>query len=740
VLAIAGLALWQIVTENQRHVGAGPSSSAHAQEKAAEAEPAANADQNPAEQPLGDQSGEAYRFDIPLPITGLVDQQVESSVERALRKIPKEGPRPVFIFEFRPKADSAGEGSDFGRSVTLARYLAGDRLARVRTVAWVPRTVKGHGVLPVLACEQIVMHKEAELGAAGIDEKSIDATLRGGYSEIAERRRTVPAAIALGMLDKSLAVYKVTTLEGVRYETAESLEKLRQDGVVSKEETIFQPGDHHVLTGQEMRSGFGFASHLASDRRELAAALQLPLKTLQQDLAPEKGWKPIRIDLAGPVHPKVVNWILRTIEDHQKRDDFNLLILHIKSGGGNVEHSLRLAQHLSSLGQQVHTVAYVDWQARADASIIALACDELVVDPGATIGGPGETVLTENELALLREPLSELARAGGRDWSPSLALLDPKVELHKYTHALGGEERYLTAEEAGMLPDVDQWKRDERPTETSRGINGLQAVELGLARGTADNWDELKAMYQIEGELEQVRPNWALSAIESLADPRIAWLLLFVGIFALMFEMSSPGVGLPGLIALVSFLLFFWSQFLHGTAGWLEILLFVAGMICLGIEIFALPGTGVFGIGGALMVIVSIVLASQTFVVPSNAYQLRQFPVSLLMVAAGMIGGIASIFVIRRFLPDTPYFNRMLLRPAQGEEKAALSKRESLASWEHLAGKRGVTATPLVPAGKAQFGDELVDVVSTGDLVPKGSPVVVEEVIGSRVVVRRVIG
>ena len=682
----------------------------------------------------------AFRFDVPLPITGLVDQQVESSVERALRKLPKVGPRPVFIFEFRPKADSAGEGSDFGRALSMARFLAGDRLSQVRTVAWVPKTVKGHAVLPVLACEQIVMHKDADLGAAGIDETSIDPTLRRGYSEIAERRRTVPAAIALGMLDKGLGVFKVTTLDGIRYETAEDLQKLREQGVVSNEVTIFQPGDQHVLSGQEMRHGFGFASHLAEDRRELAISLQLPLKALQQDLAPEEGWRPIRIDLNGPVHPKAVNWIMKTIEDHQKRNDFNLLILYLKSGGGNAEKSVSLAQQLASLGQQVHTVAYVDREARSDAAIIALACDELVVHPGAMLGGEGEKALGPGELAALREPLMELARMTGRDYSPTLALVDPNVELHRYTHALGNEVRYLSADEAAALPDADQWRREGVPVETNRGITGLEAEELGLARGTAQNLEELKAMYQIEGELEQMRPNWALSAVERLADPRISWLLLFVGIFALMFEMSSPGVGLPGLIAIVSFMLFFWSNFLHGTAGWLEVLLFVAGITCLAVELFILPGMGVFGVGGALMIIVSIVLASQTFVVPTNAYQMRQFPVSLLMVASGMIGGIVSIFVIRRFLPDTPYFNRMLLKPPQAEEREALSQRESLANWAHLAGKRGTTVTPLVPAGKAQFGDELVDVVSTGDLVPKGSPVVVEEVIGSRVVVRRVIG
>ena len=62
------------------------------------------------------------------------------------------------------------------------------------------------------------------------------------------------------------------------------------------------------------------------------------------------------------------------------------------------------------------------------------------------------------------------------------------------------------------------------------------------------------------------------------ADPRIAGLLLFVGWFALMIELSTPGVGVPGFISAVCFVLYFWSQFLHGTAGWLEILLFVTGV------------------------------------------------------------------------------------------------------------------------------------------------------------------
>lgn len=676
-----------------------------------------------------------YRFEVPLPISG---KSLVRRVEQVLRKLPADGLRPVFIFEFRPLNDAAAESTSFGDALDLARFLSGDALSRVRTVAWAPLTVKGHSVLPVLACEQIVIAKAAELGAAGIREKTIDETLRRAYAEIAERRRCVPAAVALGLLDKDLTVTKVTIDKKVRYETPEGLAKLReQAGAIDEESVFFQPGEQHLLTGQQMRVAPGFLVLLADDRRALASALQLPLHALQQDLAPEDGWKPVHVNLSGPVHRQTVNWILRSLGSQQQRGNFNLVVLSINSAGGDLEQSRRLAEFLANLDSDIHTVAFVDRQARSDASLIALACHELVMRPEAVLGGPGEAAHTKRELSAIGPALPEIFARLGRDWSLPLALIDSSVKVQGYRHPVSGEVRYLCDEELRSLENAADWQVHGDALALDRGLAGSEAEKLGLVSSTAESFDQFKAHYHLAGELAEVRPNWALTLVEWLADPRIAGVLLFVGWFALMFEMSSPGVGVPGFIAITCFLLYFWSQFLHGTAGWLEVLLFVAGLGCLCVEIFLLPGMGIFGVGGALMVVASIVLASQTFVLPTNAYQLRQFPISLLMVAAGMAGGVASLYVIRRFLPDTPYFNRMLLSPLPPEERAALSRRESLAAWDHLLHKRGVAMTPLVPAGKVQFGDDLVDCISNGELVAKGTSVVVEEVAGSRVVVRR---
>ncbi len=65
------------------------------------------------------------------------------------------------------------------------------------------------------------------------------------------------------------------------------------------------------------------------------------------------------------------------------------------------------------------------------------------------------------------------------------------------------------------------------------------------------------------------------------------------------------------------------------------------------VEVFILPGFGVFGLGGGTLIVVSLILASQTFVVPHNEYQLNQLPRSMMMVAAtGPVISVDRVFVM----------------------------------------------------------------------------------------------
>lgn len=688
----------------------------------------------------GPKAPRAFLIQVPLPIEGNVDSQVKSRVQQILKslkklELPKDGPRPALVLEFIAADGSAGEQSNFGRSLELAQFLTSEQVSPLRTVAYLPRSVKGHAVLPVLACEQLIVGKEIEFGEAGAQADTVDEAVIANYASIAKRRRTIPESVARGLIDSRAAVYHITTPDGVRFETGDGRDALQREGKIIKEETLFQPGEPHLLSGLALRDKFSFASHKANSRDELAAVLDVPLASLSERLAPDTGWRPILVKLDGPVTKRGVNWIIKSIEGHVARDDFNLLVIEINSTGGNPGESLHLAQKLADLDEKYHTLAVVQYRALADSSIIAWAADELLVAEDADLGGAGESIINDRVMEPVRDPLQQVAGRIGRTWSLPLALTDPRVEIAPYVRTASGETRYLSAEEHRGLRDADDWVRQGEALEMTRGLKGMKAIEIGLAQGAIGNLDELKSRYAYD-ELRPVRPNWALEVIEWLADPRVAGLLLFVGWFALMIELSTPGVGVPGFISAVCFVLYFWSQFLHGTAGWLEILLFVTGVAFVCIELFVVPGTGIFGIGGGVMIVVSILLASQTFIVPGNAYQMRQLPVSLLMVAAGAAGGVISIGVIRRYLPHTPYFNRMLLQPPDEEQLEEISRREALVAWGHLAGKRGIATTQLTPSGKARFGDEVVDVISDGDLIPKGAAVYVAEVLGNRVLVK----
>jgi membrane-bound ClpP family serine protease len=138
------------------------------------------------------------------------------------------------------------------------------------------------------------------------------------------------------------------------------------------------------------------------------------------------------------------------------------------------------------------------------------------------------------------------------------------------------------------------------------------------------------------------------------------------------------------------------------------------------------------------MIIASLVLASQTFVIPANEYQLEKLRNSLLVLGGAAVGSVIAAATMRRFLPHTPVFNRMMLAPPSSEEAEAISHREALADFQHLLGQTGVAATRLILSGKARIGDQLVDVMADGEAIDRGTPVTVVEVTGSRVVVRSV--
>ena len=179
-----------------------------------------------------------------------------------------------------------------------------------------------------------------------------------------------------------------------------------------------------------------------------------------------------------------------------------------------------------------------------------------------------------------------------------------------------------------------------------------------------------------------------------------------------------------------------------GPAGWLEVGLIVLGLGCLGLEIFVIPGFGVFGVSGILLVIASLVMAghSWTFDLATNIEELT-WQTGQVMLSLGIVLGLG--IAIARFLPSVPGFDSMVLGPpGSGMNEPRLRLPESIPEREFgdsvTIGDLGTAVTMLRPSGKARFSDRVVDVISEGPFILGNARLEIVAVTGNRIVVREV--
>ena len=686
---------------------------------------------------------------VHLPLTGSADQALQTKLKRTRDRLltvasaNKSDSRPLLVLEMSPRAADAnlGEGSQFERAFSLARFLCSREMAGVKTVAFLPRSVRGHGTLLALACEEIVMAPTALLGQAGIDqsnEGAIRQTEVAAYREIAELRRTIPMALAVGMIDAEAEVLQVETEEGIQFVLGAELAEFAEGREIVSEKMLAPAGTMAEFDGREGRQ-FGFVKYLAANREGVAAAFDVSVAALEEDESRFAQWRPVILELRGEITPRVAGQLESLLGSTLETTEANWVGVRIDSAGGDLEASVRLATALARLdANSVRTVAYVPAEASGGAALVALSCDQLVMHPTARmLAGSSNVPPVEFDAArlALRESLAPRTEHG---WSVLTAMIDPAEQLLNYRNRTTGASRIMSTAEAATLPDADAWQRGAPLQEAQQPleISGERALQLGLAWQTVEGYDELKRLYCIEKDPAVAQPNWALELIEALASPEFAVLLMMVAFAGIYIELRTPGLGIGGFVSTVALVLFFWSKYLHGTAGWLEVLLFVTGVAFLLLEVFVLPGFGIFGLGGGAMVIASLVLASLTFIAPHSSSDMEELTRSLGSVALAGVGVVAIAMATSRFLPHAPLFRRMVLAPPPPEERNYMEKHESVVDYAHLVGLEGVATTHLRPAGKAEVDHQLLDVIAEGEPIDQGAAIVVVDARGNRVVVR----
>lgn len=686
-----------------------------------------------------DSEQRGFLVEVPFPITNQAAERTIASLRTLAGKATDDQfRRTVVLLQFGGEAGSDGQGTKLENALSLARALGSGEFRGLRIIAFVAGPVRGHAILPILACDQTVVTATAELGDASIEDDGFDETVAAIYLSIAARRGVYRPAVVRAMLDPSLSLTRITDIDGgVDFVDQTTLDELRDQGKVVQEEQLSAVGQTLRFSGTELRQS-RIASHQVRSADEAAEVLEVnPLRPL--DSLPQlEVYSGLLIEVTGTVSGTKVRRLESNLAAKEAQAAGEAWILAIDSPGGSLNDSLRLASRLSIAPKDGRVAAgWVANEALGDSVLFAAACRPLYVAADARLGGPGARTLDPRAVSQLAEAIDQIGSDARRPVAVLTGLLDPQLAVYRFTEARTGAVRYATEQQIAEEQEQaarqrERWQRGAR-LELEKGISGAQAVELGLADGLANDLEDVTRKLGLEQPPRRISDRPIIRFVEWLGSrPLLPFLLLVIAFSTFSMEMSSPGLGVPGFISLLSFGLFFWMNFLAGTAEWFEVTIFVLGVICILIELFVLPGVGVFGIGGIICLIGGVVLASQTFVIPTNPYQYARLSQSLWTIIISITSLIAGVIALKSLLPNRKLFAHLHLDAPDDE---VVSQREQLVDFSSLLGQVGNTMTALRPAGKARFGEQILPVVSDGSIINADQEIRVVEVLGNRIVV-----
>jgi membrane-bound serine protease (ClpP class) len=341
-------------------------------------------------------------------------------------------------------------------------------------------------------------------------------------------------------------------------------------------------------------------------------------------------------------------------------------------------------------------------------------------------------------------------------------------DVNLWEASVDGQSRVLTLYELERL-EQDASLEVERITEISPkgkllSLTSGEAYRYGLIRGLADDQKSLLSAIGASSDARQSAPSAADGIISFLTSGAVQAILIVLGIAMIFLEINTPGFGIPGVAAIIAFALVFGSGALLGHVSSLEIVLFLLGVGLLAVEIFILPGFGVTGISGLILIGLSLIFSMQDFVIPRFEWEWSLMGRNAVVVTLGILLAITAIAGIVLLGPKIKIFDRLTLKTritgtaggplttggpltaggsvTAGVVEVAVQGNETETGEEYaaLAGKQGIAVTTLRPAGKAEIEGRFYQVEGDGVFIEQGSTVQVTRVRGNTVIVMPIKG
>ena len=426
-----------------------------------------------------------------------------------------------------------------------------------------------------------------------------------------------------------------------------------------------------------------------------------------------------RIPIEGTIDLGLPPFINRMLQE-AKSMDADVVVFDINTFGGRVDAATQIKDAI--LGVDIKTVAFVNRRAISAGALITLSCEQVYMAGGGLIGAATAVDMSgkkgsEKVISFMREEMASTAEKRGRSKDIARGMVDEELA---FTHLVINGDSVL-------VDDIEGQKEGKLISLTTD-----QAIKYGIADGSAETIDALlDSLGYSTAELIETSENWSEKIVRFLTDPVVASLLTTFGFLGILFELQSPGWGVPGFVGLACLILSLSVSYIAELATMSDMLFVFAGLGLILLEMLVIPGFGIVGLGGIGFMLYGLYLLLLPDV-PVGEEIMEQAMDGFII---GLIGAAIGLVLLIRLMMKTKFWDQLTSPDIQKKEDGYSNTQ----GWETLDGLTGVADTALHPSGWVKIGEQRVFVVSEGGFIDQGKEITVLSVDGNRVLVRELI-
>ena len=423
-----------------------------------------------------------------------------------------------------------------------------------------------------------------------------------------------------------------------------------------------------------------------------------------------------RVPIQSTIDLGLPPFIERAVQE-AKEEGASAIIFDIDTFGGRVDGATQIKDAI--LDSKILTVAFINRRAISAGALISLSCKQIFMTEGGTIGAATAVDMSGNKgsekvISYMREEMASTAESHGRNKEIARGMVDEELN---FTHLVVDGDSI-------EVNDIEGRKEGKLISLTTS-----LALKYGIADGSAETFDEvLNAIGFSDANVIDLRINWSERLVRFLTDPTVSSLLMTLGFLGLLFEIQSPGWGLPGSLGVIFLSLFFGSTILTELATMTELLIIAAGLALVLLEVLVIPGFGLIGIVGGVTIMGGLFM----MLLP-----VHPVPADITAASWGftiaIIGGIIALYLMVKALIKTEFWKKMTLPIS---EKSSEGYSTSL-GLEGLVNTTAIATSDLRPSGWALAGERKIFVVSEGEFIENGDKIRILSVDGKRFVVRK---